>query len=175
MPHASQHQVQTQQPTHQHASCIVPKPPQTFKYTTDEAVRAVYPEVGDFDVAAAIQTAEAMIDANIVLNGCGANYSPETLEMIARYLSAHIFQIQHGVLSSQTNGNATENYTATLDKGLMGTLHGQQAMLLDTCGCLAQMQARMNAILDGQLNSVPVIDVFPQRYSSFGTRAGRRY
>ena len=46
------------------------------KYTTEEAVRGVYPEVGDFSVASAIETAEMMVDLHIVDTGCGANYSP---------------------------------------------------------------------------------------------------
>ncbi len=144
-----------------------------FVHTTEEAVRSVYPDTADLDIAPAIQTAEAMIQANMLDTGCGANYTPERLELIARYLAAHIFQIQHGVLTSKSAGAASESYAATLDKGLLGTLHGQQAMLLDSNGCLAQAQARLDAILQGQLNAVPVIDIFPSRVTSFGTRAGR--
>ena len=152
------------------SNAVTPAP---FIYTTEDAVRSVYPDVGDYDVRAAIQTAEAMIQSNILNNGCGATYTPEQLELIARYLAAHIFQIQHGVLTSKSAGSASESYAATLDKGLLGTLHGQQAMLLDPNGCLAQAQARNNAILEGQLNAVPVIEVFPSRVTSFGVRAGR--
>ncbi len=144
-----------------------------YAYTTAEAVRSVYPDTADFDIAPAILTAESMIQANMLDAGCGAHYAPERLELIARYLAAHIFQIQHGVLTSKTAGAASESYAATLGIGLLGTLHGQQAMLLDPNGCLAKAQARLDAILQGQLNAVPVIEVCPSRVTSFGTRAGR--
>jgi len=149
------------------SNAIVKSP---YVYTTEEAVRSVYPDTADYDISPAILTAESMIQANIIDNGCGATYTPERLELIARYLAAHIFQVQYGVLTSKSAGSASENYAATLDKGLQGSMHGTQAMLLDPNGCLAQAQARQDAILQGQLNSVPVIQVFPSRTTSYGTR-----
>ncbi len=145
----------------------------TSAYTTAEAVRSVYPDTADFDIAPAILTAESMIQANMLDTGCGTHYTPERLELIARYLAAHVFQIQHGVLTSKTAGAASESYAATLGKGLLGTLHGQQAMLLDPNGCLAKAQARLDAILQGQLNAEPEIEAFTSGISSSDTRAGR--
>lgn len=111
-----------------------------------------YPEV-----EAAISTARLMVQTALIDNGCGAHYSEEQLKTIMGLLAAHNYQIQTGVLQSVSAGSASESYAMTTDAFLRGTLHGQQAMLLDTNHCLAQLQADTQAALDGRQSYPPSV------------------
>lgn len=109
------------------------------------------------EVEVAVKTAELMVKSALIDTGCGANYSDDQLKAIIGLLAAHNYQIQTGVLSSIQAGSASESYQMNTDFFLKGTLHGQQAMLLDPNHCLAQLQADTQAALDGKQSYPPSV------------------
>ena len=115
------------------------------------------PESKQNDVQVAIDTATLMVQTSLLDNGCGANYTEDQLKAIIKWLAAHNYQIQTGVLSSISAGSASESYQMSTDFFLKGTLHGQQAMLLDPNHCLAQLMADTQAALDGKQSYPPSV------------------
>lgn len=109
------------------------------------------------EVRVAIDTAKLMVQSSLLDNGCGAEYSNDQLKAIIALLAAHNYQIQTGVLSSISAGSASESYQMNTDFFLKGTLHGQQAMLLDQNHCLAQLMADTQAALDGKQSYPPSV------------------
>jgi hypothetical protein len=101
------------------------------------------------DVRAIIETSltdgqiEALIaDAALAAEKCLLKYDEARQKAIVKWLTAHLIASTggNGVLTSQKLGDASETYArATLGDGLKGTTYGQQALLLDTCGCLARL------------------------------------
>ena len=115
------------------------------------------PENKFLEVEVAIDTAKLMVQSALIDNGCGANYIDDQLKAIIGLLAAHNYQIQTGVLSSIQAGSASESYQMNTDFFLKGTLHGQQAMLLDPNHCLAQLMADTQAALDGKQSYPPSV------------------
>jgi hypothetical protein len=109
-------------------------------YTTPEQVRQVDPSIPpEEDLTIYIMSAHVLVWNSIVANGCGANYSSDHLALIEAWLAAHFYLIQSGIVNSESAGGASESYTIQQDTFLMNTMFGQQAMLLDTNGCLASL------------------------------------
>lgn len=138
----------------------------TPPYTTHGKVREVYPNIpptADATLDMAIKTASLMVQTSI-LNGCMANYTPEQIEAITLYLAAHQFQVSTGVVTSKSVGAASEAYAMTTDAFLRGSLHGQQAMLLDPNNCLAQRMADTELALQGRQSFVPTLQAVPARF-----------
>jgi hypothetical protein len=139
--------------------------------TTPELVQSVYPDIeNDANLTSAIYTAHAVVLNSIIKNGCGAGYSPEQLELIERWLAAHLYQVQTGIISQKSAGQASESYQMTTDAFLKGSLHGQQAMLLDTNGCLAKLMADTQKTLEGARSFGPQITPFPSQHNSYQNR-----
>lgn len=125
---------------------------------TTEDVRSVYPDIPpDKDATTAIQTAMSLVQTNLIDNGCGSTYSDGQLKLIIMWLAAHVWQTQNGVISSISAGSASESYQMSTDFFLKGTLHGQQAMMLDTNHCLAQLMADTDLALQGRQSFAPSI------------------
>ncbi len=123
---------------------------------TADDVRAVYSSIpADKDISAAIASANTMVRTNIVENACGATYDDEQLKLIITWLAAHLWQVQNGVITSISAGSASESYQMNTDFFLKGTLHGQQAMLLDTNHCLARLMADTDLALQGRQSFAP--------------------
>lgn len=139
---------------------------------TADDVRSVYSEIPpDKDVSAAIAAANVLVQASLVDTGCGATYSNEQLKLILTWLAAHIWQVSNGVITSISAGSASESYQMSTDFFLKGTLHGQNAMLLDTQHCLAQLMADTDAALQGRQSYAPAV----QSLHSNKQRGPRRY
>lgn len=125
--------------------------------TTPEKVKTIYPDIlpeHEPQLGMAISTANMMVQ-NIVDSGCGATYTPEQLEMIQAWLATHLYQVQVGAITSISAGSASESYQANTDFFLKGTLQGQNAMLLDTNHCLAQLMADTELALQGRQSYLP--------------------
>lgn len=128
----------------------------TLPDITADDVRMVYTEIPpDKDLTSAIATAKMLVQTSIIDSGCGVNYSEEQLKLILTWLAAHLFQVGRGVLSSISAGSASESYQMSTDFFLKGTLHGQNAMLLDTNHCLAQLMADTDLALQGKQSFLP--------------------
>ncbi len=99
-------------------------------------------------------------DAALIIEGCGCSYEPpERGTSIIKWLAAHLIASTNGAsgggtgsIISQKLGDASETYAkaALSGEGLKATHYGQQALLLDTCGCLASIgrpRAKFEALL----------------------------
>lgn len=75
---------------------------------------------------------------------CG-NYNPpytdgfvgSQMELIERWLSGHFYTIYDNQLAAAKAGSVNVVYQTKIDFGLMNSMQGQQAMMLDTGGGLA--------------------------------------
>lgn len=83
---------------------------------------------------------------NIVTNNCikeDSEYNSETLELIERYLDAHLYEITRSRAEFRAAGKVQEAMKVKLDLGFNLTRYGQTAMLLDYEGGLAALNARI--------------------------------
>jgi len=64
------------------------------------------------------------------------------LELIERWLSAHMYAIRAPRRAMERAGDVAQSFQYKVDLGLKVTTYGQQAMLLDTSGALANLDAR---------------------------------
>lgn len=107
--------------------------------TTSELVRALL-GVGDSeDVSAYIDTATKLVDK--VETCAGATLDDQHLELIERWLAAHFGSVTSANrVKRKKIGDAELEYLDT--KGQMGissTFFGQQALAIDTSGCLTRL------------------------------------
>jgi len=120
-------------------------------YTTPEQVRQVNPSITtDEDLTMPIMTAHMLVWNSIVANGCGCGYSELQLALIEAWLAAHYHQVQTGIVTSESAGGASQSVSIIQEAYLMNTLFGQQAMLLDTNGCLAMLMAEIIDAKEGK-------------------------
>ena len=70
-----------------------------------------------------------------------AGYTDERLELIERYLSAHIYTLRDPRPVSQTAGPVSETYQSRVDLYLCTSHYGQMAMMLDTAGGLRDLNS----------------------------------
>lgn len=79
-------------------------------------------------------------DAALVAGDCIAGYSDDRQTSIIKWLAAHMVASTDaggGTLTSDKLGDASQTFArATMSDGLRGTIYGQQALALDTNGCL---------------------------------------
>ena len=62
------------------------------------------------------------------------------LELIERWLSAHFYAVRDPRFTSESAGGVSTNFLTAVDLNLNVTMYGQQAMILDTSGYLADIQ-----------------------------------
>jgi hypothetical protein len=86
-------------------------------------------------------------DAALVAEGCISGYSEERQTAIIKWLACHLIASTNGAsgagsgtVTSEKLGDAATSYgkSALSGEGLKATHFGQQALLLDTTGCLAR-------------------------------------
>ena len=129
----------------------IPKLIDPGPYTTPEQVRQVYPSIdSDDDLTMSIISAHSLVWNAIVANGCGDNYPESKLALIEAWLAAHFHQVQTGIVTSESAGGASQSLSMVQEAHLMNTLFGQQAMLLDTNGCLAMLMAELEEAKSGK-------------------------
>jgi hypothetical protein len=82
--------------------------------------------------------------ANELVTECcdGAGYTDARLELIERWLAAHFYSVRDQRASSETAGRVSESKQTKVDLGFNVTVHGQQALRLDTAGGLAALDKR---------------------------------
>jgi hypothetical protein len=120
-------------------------------YTTPEQVRTVNPSITpDEDLTMPIMAAHSLVWNSIVANECGSHYPEAQLALIEAWLAAHFHQVQTGIVTSESAGGASQSVSIVQEAYLMNTLFGQQAMLLDTNGCLATLMAEIDEAKQGR-------------------------
>jgi len=110
--------------------------------TNDDAVRGIIDDIpDDFDLSGLIETAHF-----VVTNVCQTTYiayNPDTtfinstLEMIERWLTAHLYSCDHSRLLIEQIGKARDMIEGKVNLGLQLTHHGQQLMGIDFLGTLS--------------------------------------
>ncbi len=110
--------------------------------TSPELVGTIVEVDDSVPLDSAIQTA-ALLVTRCCTGALGPDpaYSSDELEMIERYAAAHFYSINVQRVASETAGPVQASYQYKVDLGLAVTTYGQQAMLLDFNGGLAQANA----------------------------------
>lgn len=107
--------------------------------TTSELVRALLGVADSVDVDPYIDTATMLVDK--VATCANGSMSDQQLELIERWLSAHFGSVSSaGRVKRKKIGDAELEFWDT--KGNMGvssTFFGQQALAIDTSGCLTRL------------------------------------
>lgn len=105
--------------------------------TAAEVTALVSGNWDDAVVNAVIADAVLMID-----NACFDAYAEDKKTSITKWVAAHMLAStgSDGTVTSEKLGDASISFArGTLGDGLKGTTQGQQALLLDTNGCLMQL------------------------------------
>jgi len=91
-------------------------------------------------VDAQIAIATTLVDDNLV----GQGLSEAALKNIELFLSAHftLLTVENGPLAKKMIGEASEGYHNVYKGGLLSTRFGQQAVMIDTSGVLAELSDR---------------------------------
>jgi len=105
-------------------------------------VREIVTSAADDDtiLGSFVDTAHLLVDTYLVGGTC--QHSDEILKKIELYLAAHFASLSagEGTIRYAKVGDAAESYdTDHLGDGLRSTRYGQTAIMLDTCGILANM------------------------------------
>lgn len=81
---------------------------------------------------------EFIEDANVVVTGhlTGKGLSADQLRRIEKYIAAHLLILRDRRVATASVGQTRVRYQGRQQMHLNSTDYGQQAMLLDTSGCL---------------------------------------
>lgn len=109
-------------------------------YTTEAAVAAVLADFYDDNstLTPYIEGANLLVVKVCVPEG----YDTAQLEMIERWLAAHLYACRVGQLAAKAIGPARDVYNTKIGLSLTSTTYGQQALLFDTEGALAALAAQ---------------------------------
>jgi len=112
---------------------------------TDAAKVAGIIEVdASIDLAPFILTASAMVTAHCTgANGPTTAYDSDTLELIERWLSAHVYATRDPRYTQERADVVGASYQSSVALGLNNSHYGQQAMMLDWNGGLARLSNQM--------------------------------
>ena len=106
--------------------------------TTAELVGSLLAVTASMDLEPFIATAHNLVDQ---VEECDSSLSATTLELIERWLAAHFYAVanpQH--VNSKSIGGASKSFAlGQLGERVHSTYYGQQAILLDTSGCLEKI------------------------------------
>lgn len=110
-------------------------------YNVPPLVTADIAAIADISVEDAsifIATAVLVVDEYLSDKGLSDNI----LRAIAKYLAAHFALVKEGQVKAETLGPTATTYNMTTGLGLKTTVHGQQAIFLDTSGTLFTLDNR---------------------------------
>jgi hypothetical protein len=113
--------------------------------TTTQAVQDVLGRDYDADRAPSLkvrmETAKVVVDRVAVCAlAKDVSYTAEELELIERWLAAHLYAVSDKPYASRSTLSASGSFAGQTGKGLEFTQYGQHAMLLDYAGCLIDLQ-----------------------------------
>jgi len=107
--------------------------------TTSTAVALLIEIDDDISLTPFIEAANAL-----VTECCSTDdYDATRLELIERWLSAHVYTIRDMRAESEKAGSVSEKKQSRVDLGFDSSHYGQMAMRLDTKGGLAALNTRM--------------------------------
>lgn len=116
--------------------------------TPEDVTAIIDTELDNSQVEPFIVTAVLLVNEELLDKGLSAN----RLKEIARWLAAHFLAVREPRLLSEQAGRAQAKYEGgAIDKRLMSTRYGQQAIALDPTGVLAglseqKIEARIDAL-----------------------------
>lgn len=106
--------------------------------TTDEKVETATEVDTGHDLTPHIAAAHVLV--NRVLATAG--YDDDLMELIERYLAAHLYRIFNPQVTSEGLGPLTEAKQVSLGQQLKQTTPGQQVLFLDVDGYFATLQGK---------------------------------
>ena len=107
--------------------------------TTSAAVALIIDVDDDISLTSFIEVANAL-----VTECCSTDdYDATRLELIERWLSAHVYTIREMRTESEKAGSVSEKKQSRVDLGFDSSHYGQMAMRLDTKGGLAALNAQI--------------------------------
>lgn len=109
--------------------------------TTETAVGLIIEVDEDIPLESFIEAANALVEE--VCEPLG--YGDTRLELIERWLSAHLYATRDPRPVSEAAGAISTTYQSKVDLGFNNSHYGQMAMRLDTKGGLASLDARIKA------------------------------
>lgn len=109
--------------------------------TTAAAVAKIVEADPDIDLDPFIETANS-VTTNICATAA-LGYPDATLELIERWLAAHFYRIRDQAAAQEAAGTVSETLQFKLGLFLQTTMWGQQAMIVDYKGALAQFDKRL--------------------------------
>jgi len=113
--------------------------------TSETAVKAIIDtELTVDEVAPFLSTAHVMVDALLT----GEEYGEDLLTQIETWLAAHFVAVRDPRISKEKAGEGDWTYHGKSGLGLNHTPYGQQVMILDHHGVLAEVAAsKMSAVM----------------------------
>ena len=108
--------------------------------TTTDAVRAIIEVDDTIDLTPFIEAANAL-----VTEVCASveTYDNTRLELIERWLSAHVYTVREGRAVSESVKGVGQTVQSYVGPNLATSHYGQQAMMLDTAGGLANLSVML--------------------------------
>jgi hypothetical protein len=88
------------------------------------------------DLSAAVAAAESLVDGCVT-----AGLGEAQAKIVEAHLAAHFYAISERQLASKSALGVSASFDGNTDMYLEATLHGQQAMLLDTSGYLRTLNS----------------------------------
>jgi len=107
--------------------------------TNPTMVRSVATQIASsVDLSIFIDTASKIVDKVEVC--AGSELDDQQLALIETWLTAHFYSVTNPVAMSKKIGEAETRYQErTMGMGYDGTMYGQQALAIDTSGCLRKL------------------------------------
>lgn len=128
--------------------------------TTEAAVKLIIEVDDDISLTPFIETANNILERVCLDSG----YSEATLELIERWLSAHFYAIRDPRVTREGVKGIEEAFAVSVkSSGFNTTPYGQQALLLDSAGNLADLEARR-----GKVQIVHIGGCGPKDYGNYG-------
>jgi hypothetical protein len=109
--------------------------------TDDAAVGLIIEADATISLTPFIETANALVTE--LCDVVPAVHDADRLELIERWLAAHFYSVRDPRPASESAGPVASTFMHKVGMHLNLTTHGQQAMMLDTSGALAQWNQDM--------------------------------
>lgn len=106
--------------------------------TTEDKVESVVTVDKGHDLAPHITAANILVTKVLATAG----YDDDLMELIERYLAAHMYRIFNPMTTSETLGSLSESKSVSLGQQLKQTLPGQQVLVYDVGGHFALLQGQ---------------------------------
>ena len=107
--------------------------------TTESAVGAIIDVDADIDLEPFIETANVLVTKHCV----DTSFTAAELELIERWLSAHIYTVRDMIAMNERVGSVSAEYQSKVDLGFDSSHYGQMAMRLDWSGALAKLNEQI--------------------------------